>query len=122
MTDQEKRAISAMRKKGKGYSDIAKQLDIPLNTVKTFCRRNNLTGVKRIRSLSKSDHTNNLIDTNARGNRSDGDGISRSASSRKESPCRVTVSFAEESKGNILAEVLGLLMQESFSKQIGGHK
>lgn len=44
MTIDEKNRIARMRKEGYSYSVIAKQLDLNENTVKTFCRRNSLTG------------------------------------------------------------------------------
>lgn len=45
MTNAEKTKIEQMRKEGMGYSRIAKALGLSDNTVKSFCRRNNLTGV-----------------------------------------------------------------------------
>ena len=45
MTNAEKTKIEQMRKEGMGYSRIAKALGLSNNTVKSFCRRNNLTGV-----------------------------------------------------------------------------
>ena len=48
MTDAEKERIQNMRKEGMGYSRIAKALGLSDNTVKSYCRRNNLTGVVEI--------------------------------------------------------------------------
>lgn len=45
MNDQEKENISYMRKKGESYASIAEALNISINTVKSYCRRNNLSGV-----------------------------------------------------------------------------
>lgn len=45
MTDTEKIRIEEMRRDGMGYSRIAKALGLSDNTVKSFCRRNNLTGI-----------------------------------------------------------------------------
>ena len=42
MTTDQKRAIEALRHEGAGYGVIAARLGIPRETVKTFCRRNNL--------------------------------------------------------------------------------
>ena len=42
MTTDQKRAIEALRHAGAGYGAIAAKLGIPRETVKTFCRRNNL--------------------------------------------------------------------------------
>lgn len=42
MTEMEKSEIAQMRSLGMGYGKISRQLDIPLNTVKSYCRRNNV--------------------------------------------------------------------------------
>jgi len=44
MTQTEKNTITRMRGDGAGYARIAQELGININTVKTFCRRNGLTG------------------------------------------------------------------------------
>ena len=46
MNDIQRKKIEEMRSKGCGYSEIAKALSISRDTIKTFCRRNNIT-VKR---------------------------------------------------------------------------
>lgn len=45
MTNTQKTRIEEMRKEGMGYSRIAKALGLSDNTVKSFCRRANLTGL-----------------------------------------------------------------------------
>ena len=42
MTPDEKSRLTAMRKAGRSYTEIADELGISKNTVKTFCRRNGL--------------------------------------------------------------------------------
>ncbi len=44
MTNEQKNRISSLRKEGYSYSQVAQELGINENTVKTFCRRNGLTG------------------------------------------------------------------------------
>ena len=44
MTNEQKNRISSLRKEGHSYSQVAQELGINENTVKTFCRRNGLTG------------------------------------------------------------------------------
>lgn len=44
MTDVQKEKIRYWRMEGLGYGGIAARLGISENTVKSFCRRNNLTG------------------------------------------------------------------------------
>ena len=45
MTDAEKEKIRFFRMEGLGYGAIAVRLGLSENTVKSFCRRNHLTGV-----------------------------------------------------------------------------
>ena len=45
MTPNQKETIIRMRQSGTGYAAIAEKLGISKNTVKTFCRRNDLAGV-----------------------------------------------------------------------------
>ena len=42
MTDEQKQQIIALRRDGAGYGRIAMQLQISINTVKSFCRRHSL--------------------------------------------------------------------------------
>jgi len=45
MTNAHKSKIAELRKSGASYSVIAERLNISINTVKSYCRRNNLTAV-----------------------------------------------------------------------------
>ena len=42
MSHAQKQMIEELRRKGMGYGAVAKQMNLPLNTIKTFCRRHNL--------------------------------------------------------------------------------
>jgi endogenous inhibitor of DNA gyrase (YacG/DUF329 family) len=42
MTDEQKQQIIVLRRDGEGYGRIAAQLQISINTVKSFCRRHSL--------------------------------------------------------------------------------
>ena len=44
MTNGEKVQIVQMRKRGLGYTEIARSLGMSVNTVKSYCRRNGLKG------------------------------------------------------------------------------
>ncbi|MCD8237781.1 MAG: RNA polymerase subunit sigma-70 [Clostridiales bacterium] len=44
MTKEQQNQIHQLRSQGCGYKAIAKALSLPLSTVQSFCRRNNLTG------------------------------------------------------------------------------
>jgi endogenous inhibitor of DNA gyrase (YacG/DUF329 family) len=43
MTDEQKQQIIALRRDGAGYGRIAARLQISINTVKSFCRRQSLS-------------------------------------------------------------------------------
>ena len=47
MTENQKAQICALRNQGVGYMKIAQQTGISQNTIKSFCRRNNLTGIEK---------------------------------------------------------------------------
>jgi transposase len=47
MTDEQKQQIIALRRDGAGYGRIAVQLQISINTVKSFCRRHSSGGESR---------------------------------------------------------------------------
>ena len=44
MTEEQKKQIKDLRGKGEGYKKIAQYIGISVNTVKSFCRNNELTG------------------------------------------------------------------------------
>ncbi len=44
MTINERNEITRLRKAGKSINEIADELNMSRNTVKSFCRRNNMTG------------------------------------------------------------------------------
>jgi endogenous inhibitor of DNA gyrase (YacG/DUF329 family) len=44
MTELQKQRITELRGEGKSYAGIADALGISVNTVQSYCRRNNLTG------------------------------------------------------------------------------
>ena len=50
MTDKDRREIAQLRGVGMGYGRIARQLGIPLSTVKSYCLRNNVAsgGERRV--------------------------------------------------------------------------
>lgn len=54
MTKEEKIRIEAYRRKGVGYKQIAKELDLSVNSVKSYCRRNGLSNEALEQSLPES--------------------------------------------------------------------
>lgn len=54
MTNEQKLRIAAYRKAGIGYKQIAKELDLSANTVKSYCRRNGLSNEAMVQRLPES--------------------------------------------------------------------
>lgn len=52
MTDNQKTLIRIYREKGMSYKDVADALSISINTIKTFCKRNGLGGVRSIGTVA----------------------------------------------------------------------
>ena len=48
MTDNQKKLIHIYREKGMSYKEIADALALSINTIKTFCKRNGLGGVRTV--------------------------------------------------------------------------
>jgi endogenous inhibitor of DNA gyrase (YacG/DUF329 family) len=58
MNSNQKQRIEYLRAQGESYGSIAKELGISVNTIKSFCRRNNLgLGIKKERITSKTSDT-----------------------------------------------------------------
>lgn len=54
MTWDEKEKIAYLRGEGYGYKAIAGKLSLPLNTVKSYCRRNHLAGIAEKKEPAKT--------------------------------------------------------------------
>ena len=54
MTNEQRLRIAAYRKTGMGYKQIAKELDLSANSVKSYCRRNGLSSEALEQSLPES--------------------------------------------------------------------
>ena len=63
MTNEQKLMIEAYRKKGVGYKQIAKELEMSPNSVKSYCRRNNLSNenLKQIDGESSCEQCGKII-------------------------------------------------------------
>lgn len=46
MTENQKNLIKIYREKGMSYKEIARELSVSINTIKTYCKRNGLGGVR----------------------------------------------------------------------------
>ena len=53
MTNGEKVQIVQMRKRGLGYTEIARSLGMSVNTVKSYCQRNGLKATVQKEKITK---------------------------------------------------------------------
>ena len=113
MTSQEKQLIAVMRNDGMSYNAIATELNIPVNSVKTFCRRNHLGGVRGIENLSGESGDIDLIKPESRGNSTTANGEERPAgiSASASQLAKVRLIFSDNPDENAISDVLGMLMR-----------
>lgn len=122
MDDAQKKKIQKLRNNGAGYSEIAKVMGLPVNTVKTFCRRNGLTGDRRETQLPKRSRNNRkyyLIDAEDRGNSTSPEtsaGLGNAGVLRNRVAVEVTVSFADDPDETAVADVMNMLATADYSE------
>lgn len=118
MTDQEKQRIAVMRSAGESYREIAEALSLSVNTVKTFCRRNQLTGMRSggttPEDLSATPATDGLLSVPKGGNSTATETPERLANTgvpRKQPAFKVKLEFADEADKSAVPDVLRMLME-----------
>ena len=118
MTDQEKQRIAVMRSLGESYNEIAVKLNLSVNTVKTFCRRNQLTGVRATFSvpedLSATPSTQSLISGADGGNSTDAEepeNVGKPGNSRKRQTFTVKLEFAEHDDETAVSDIIQMLIR-----------
>lgn len=118
MTDQEKQRIAVMRSLGESYNEIAGKLNLSVNTVKTFCRRNQLTGVRAAVSVSEDlpaiQATLGLISGADGGNSTDAgkpESLENISDTRKRHTFTVKLEFADHDDETAISDVIQMLMR-----------
>ena len=124
MTQEQKKQIIEMRKQNLGYAYIAKELDISLNTVKAFCRRNDLAGNRSTtdtqpENISESSPKNDLLSDENRANTTACKrprGLENTEFSDGQPVCEITVSYADEPDQGAVADVLDMLTHAHYGE------
>ena len=118
MTDQEKQRIAVMRSAGVSYKEIAKTLNLSLNTVQTFCRRNQLAGtrggVSAPKDLSAAPATDGLLSFPKGGNSTAveaPESLENTGVSRKQPAFKVKLEFTDADDESAVTDVLRMLME-----------
>lgn len=123
MNAAQKEKITAMRQNGSGYNEIARVMNLPLNTVKTFCRRNSLTGDRRgiqPENISETEVHTGLLSAENRGNSTTAveqpGALTNTGFSGDMPVCEVAVSYTDEPDYGAVADVLELLTHASYGR------
>ena len=124
MTQEQKTRIAQLRQQNVGYASIARELSLSINTVKAFCRRNDLAGarnsaVEKIKTLSEESPDIDLPSSQNRGNSTttirtashDNTGLSGA-----QPFWDVSVSYADARDENAVADVLSMLMNANYGR------
>ena len=124
MNAEQKERIARLRDNGAGYTEIANAMGLPVNTVKTFCRRNGLTGDRRDLQTQKKSNCSRTIDLlykKSRGNTTvpeGGESLENTGISSVPAVCTVTVSFADSPDETAAADVMNMLMTADYSSGV----
>ena len=124
MNSEQKDQITKLRNNGAGYTEIANAMGLPVNTVKSFCRRNGLTGDRRDmypKKKSRSSRTVDLLYSENRGNTTvpeAPESLGNTGVSGCPAVCAVTVSFAYSPDETAVADVMSMLMTADYSGEV----
>ncbi len=119
MTTEQREQITTMRNAGEGYTSIAAKLNLSVNTIKTFCKRNNLGGVRAIENLSIKTGDIDLIDAGNRGNsttHSKPGSLENTGLSVDQPVCKIAISYAHTADETAVADVLNMLMNANYAR------
>ena len=112
MTDLERRKIVVLRSEGKSYSAISCELNLPVNTVKTFCRRNRLGGSRAQAQESETTSKVDLINAHDRGNSS----VDPEKAAVRKDSWKVNVCFSEQPDETAIDDALAILLQANYGQ------
>ena len=124
MTANQERRITLMRQNHVGYAAIAKELKLPLSTVKAFCRRNglqasDLVGDTQPENIAETSPDIDLISAGSRGNTTrvkQPRTLENTGVSGNQPVCEVTVFYADEPDLGAVADVLELLTHANYGR------
>ncbi len=124
MTQEQKKQIARMREQNLGYACIAKEMGISVNTIKAYCRRNDLSGNRSLSDTQseKTTGTSDGIDLHIAGSHGKTTtakrpgGIGNTEVPGNQQVWEVSVSFAEEPDETAVADVLSMLTNARYGE------
>ena len=124
MTLEQKNQIARMREQNLGYACIAKEMGLSVNTIKAYCRRNDLSGNRSLPDTQpeKTSGTSDGIDLHIVGGHGNtttakrpGD-VGNTNVPGNQQIWEVSVSFAEEPDETAVADVLSMLTNARYGE------
>ena len=124
MTLEQKNQIAQMREQNLGYASIAKEMGLSVNTIKAYCRRNDLSGNRPL-SDTHPEKTSGSLDgidlhiVGSHGNTTTTAGpgsLENSSVPGDQHAWEVSVSFAEEADETAIADVLNMLTNARYGE------
>ena len=124
MTDLQKKRIGKLRQMGIGYAAIAKELKLPVGTVKTFCRRNglqaeDLASDTQLENISEESPDIDLLSVENRGNTVSAKRpgtLANTGFPDGQPVCDISVSYADEPDAGAVADVLDMLTNAHYGE------
>ncbi|MBR3431554.1 MAG: helix-turn-helix domain-containing protein [Clostridia bacterium] len=124
MTLEQKSQIARMREQNLGYAYIAKEMGLSVNTIKAYCRRNDLSGNRSLSDTQPENSSGTTSEIDLHIERSHGNTTTAKRPGNVEKPIvpgdqqawDVSVSFAEEPDETAIADVLGMLTNARYGR------
>ena len=124
MTLEQKNQIAQMRKQNLGYASIAKEMGLSVNTIKAYCRRNDLSGNRPLSDTHPEKTSGSLdgIDLHIVGSHGNTTTTVKPGSFENsgvpgdQHAWDVSVSFAEEPDETAIADVLSMLTNVRYGE------
>ena len=122
MTLEQKKQIAQRREQNLGYASIAKEMGLSVNTIKAYCRRNDLSGNRSLSDTQpeKTSGTSDRIDLNIAGRHGNTTtakkpgGVGNTDVLGDQKVWDVSVSFADEPDETAVADVLSMLKNARY--------
>ena len=122
MTLEQKSKIARMREQNLGYAYIAKEMGLSVNTIKAYCRRNDLSGNRSLPDTQseKTFEASGEIDLHIDGRHGNTTTAKKPGSvgntdvPGNQQVWEVSVSFAEEPDETAVADVLSMLKNARY--------
>ena len=111
MTEEQKQEIEVLRCQGIGYCTVAKRVGLSANTVKTFCRRNNLSSAALLGGApARKPQARVGVQTSEEQIQMKKESVDYSSKGKPSAECEVALSFSTNPDMSAVEDVMAALM------------